>query len=73
MSRISQKEMILKHLQDYGTITTWEAIKEYGCTRLSDRIYTLKKIYVITDEWEYGTNRYGKSCKWKKYKLEGIR
>ena len=38
MSRISQKEMILKHLQDYGTITTWEAIKEYGCTRLSDRI-----------------------------------
>lgn len=73
MSRISQKEMILKHLQDYGTITTWEAIKEYGCTRLSDRIFTLRKIYVITDEWEYGINRYGKRNRWKKYKLEGIR
>lgn len=73
MSRISQKEMILKHLQDYGTITTWEAIKEYGCTRLSDRIFTLRKVYVISDEWEYGINRYGKRNRWKKYKLEGIR
>lgn len=70
---MSQKEMVLKHLQDFESITTWEAYKEYGITRLSDRIYTLKKIYVITDEWEYGTNRYGKKIRWKKYILEGIK
>ena len=73
MNKLSQKEMILKHLEDYGSITTWEAIKEYGCTRLSDRIFVLRKIYNITDEWEYGTNRYGKSCRWKKYILVGIK
>lgn len=73
MVRISQKEMVLRHLQDYGSITTWEAIKEYGCTRLSDRIFTLRKIYNIVDEWEYGTNRYGKKIRWKKYRLIGIK
>lgn len=71
--KMSQKEMILKHLEDFGSITTWEAYKDYGITRLSDRIFTLRKVYVITDEWEYGTNRYGKSIKWKKYILEGIK
>lgn len=26
------KDRILRHLQDYGSITSWEAIQEYGCT-----------------------------------------
>ena len=30
------------HLIKYGTITSWEAIKEYGATRLSAIIYTLR-------------------------------
>ena len=30
------------HLKTYGKITSWEAIKEYGATRLSDIIYKLK-------------------------------
>lgn len=72
MNRISQKEMVLKHLEDFKSITTWEAYRDYGITRLSDRIFTLRKIYVITDEWEYGTNRYGKKIRWKKYILEGM-
>lgn len=71
--RISQEQMVLNHLEDFKSITTWEAYKEYGITRLSDRIFTLRKVYDITDEWEYGTNRYGHKIKWKKYKLEGIR
>lgn len=71
--RISQEQMILNHLEDFKSITTWEAYKDYGITRLSDRIFTLRKIYDITDEWEYGVNRYGKKIRWKKYILEGIR
>lgn len=73
MNKLSQREMVLKHLEDFKSITTWEAYKDYGITRLSDRIFTLRKIYNIVDEWEYGTNRYGKKCKWKKYKLIGIK
>ena len=71
--RMSQKEMVLRHLEDFGNITTWEAYKDYGITRLSDRIYTLRKVYNIQDEWEEGINRYGAKTRWKKYKLEGIK
>ena len=38
----TQKDAILWHLKNYGNITSWEAIKEYGATRLSDIIYKLK-------------------------------
>lgn len=71
--KISQEKMVLNHLEDFKSITTWEAYKDYGITRLSDRIFTLRKVYDITDEWEYGINRYGKKIRWKKYILEGIK
>ena len=64
--RISQEKMVLNHLEDFKSIATWEAYKDYGITRLSDRIFTLRKIYDISDEWEYGINRYGKKIRWKK-------
>ena len=41
--KITMKERILRHLEDYGSITTWEAIKEYGCTRLGHYIYLLRR------------------------------
>lgn len=62
--------MILDHLKLYKNITTWEAFEMYGITRLSDRIFTLRKEYNITDEWVYKKNRYGKKIKFKNYKLE---
>ena len=37
------KEIILKHLQDHGSITSLEAIQEYKCTRLSQYILLLRK------------------------------
>ena len=38
----TQREAIMWHLKTYGKITSWEAIKEYGATRLSDIIFRLK-------------------------------
>lgn len=73
MNKISQRDMVLRHLQDFGEITSWEAIKEYGVTRLSAVIYDLRKVYVIEDEWEKGYNRYGNPTRWVKYKLCGIK
>ena len=32
-NRLSQKDRIMIHLHDYGEITSWEAIKEYGITK----------------------------------------
>ena len=37
------KERVLKYILDFGSISTWEAIKDLGCTRLSAYIYMLKK------------------------------
>ena len=65
------KERILRHLQDYGTITSWEAYMEYGCTRLAHYIYLLKKDgCTFTDENEPFINRYGEKSYFKRYRLE---
>ena len=37
------KEIILDHLQQYGSITSLEAIELYHCTRLSQYILLLRK------------------------------
>ena len=62
------EERILKHLQDHGSITSWEAIQLYGCTRLSHYIWSLRKQnYNITDERILFVNKYGEKSHYKKY------
>jgi len=39
----SQADAILWHLKKYGSITSYEAIKEYGATRLSAIIFNHRK------------------------------
>ena len=39
----SQSDAILWHLKTYGTITSYEAIHQYGATRLSGIIFNLRK------------------------------
>lgn len=70
--KTTQNERVLRHLKDYGTITTWEAIEEYGITRLSARIKDLKDTgNKIDSEWLSSENRYGEKVSYKKYILEG--
>lgn len=74
MKRLTQDERILRHLQDYGSITSWCAIEEYGITRLSAKIYNLKADgYKIEGEMVKDTNRYGESVSYKRYELVGDR
>lgn len=49
------------HLIEKGSITSWEAIKEYGATRLSAIIYILrhKRGMNIRNETVKFTDRYG--------------
>ena len=65
------KKRILRHLKDYGSITSWEAIQEYGCTRLSHYIYSLRKDgHTITGDKEPFVNRYGEKSHFTRYRLE---
>ena len=43
----TQNEMILHHMKVHGSITTMEAFQKYGVTRLSGRIWELRKKYNI--------------------------
>lgn len=66
---MKQKDRILRHLLDNGSITTLEAFKEYGCTRLSEYIRQLRLDYNIASLWKTGTNRYGEKTHYVEYKL----
>lgn len=58
--RTTQYERVLKHLQDFGKITSWEGFTRYGVTRLSAIIYTMRKNgYDITSKFKTTKNRYG--------------
>lgn len=71
MKRLTQKDRILEHLQKYGSITTWDSFSLYGDTRLSDKIYRLKKDgYDFTEEWETKMNRFGNPVTFKRYILK---
>lgn len=65
------KERILNYMKENGSITTWEAIKEFGCTRLSEYIRQLRTEMIISDDWECGRNRYGELVRYKIYYLGG--
>ena len=64
------KERILEYIKTFGSITTFQAFTDLGCTRLSEYIRQLRLDYVILDEWISTTNRYGEKVQYKKYWLE---
>ena len=64
----TQREAIMWHLKTYGKITSWEAIKEYGATRLSDIIFRLKNEgYNIKTNLVKKENRFGNTTTIAKY------
>lgn len=40
--KITQCERILRHMKDFGSITSLEAVNEYGIMRLASRINDLR-------------------------------
>ena len=67
---MTQNERILRHLNDYGSITSLEAMTEYGIMRLASRINDLHKLgYPIVCETETGKNRYGETTRYARYRL----
>lgn len=68
---MNKTNAILQHLLENGNITSWEAIRDYGATRLSAIIYTLRHKYnlnIITEDIEF-TDRYGSKATFAKYIL----
>ena len=71
--KVTQKEMILKYLQDFGSISSWDAYAELGITQLGARIFELKeKGYVFKKERVKRLNRYGREIAFDKYSLAEV-
>ena len=69
---MTQKQLILKYMKDFGSITPWESFSDLGCTKLSTRIGELIKEGVpIRKETVRTKNRYGKRTSYTKYSLGG--
>lgn len=67
---MNQCETILRHLRDYGSITSLEAMQEYGIMRLGARILDLKAQGVpIKSETVTGKNRYGERTCFARYSI----
>ena len=65
-------DRVLKHLKDRGHITSLEAFREYGLTRLSAVIFDLRKDgFNIASDKVGRKNRYGKMVYFAKYTLRG--
>ena len=59
-------------MEQFGSITQMDALKDLGCMRLASRIADLKKKgYQIKSEMETVQNRFGESCYIKRYSLGG--
>ena len=68
---LTQEQRIIRHLRDYGSITSLEAINEYGILRLASRISDLrKKGYAIRSDRVAAKNRYGEKISYAKYSME---
>ena len=69
---MSQTKEVLNHLINLGTITSIEAIKLYGATRLSAIIFELRKKHDIETEMIEVTTRYGRKTKVGRYIYFGL-
>ena len=66
-----KKELVKKHLEEKGSITSWEAIMNYGATRLADIIFKLRNegmnIETVT---VHQIDRYGSHTTYARYELK---
>ena len=72
MSKVTQRDRLLRYLLDFGSITRMEAISELGIIEAPARITELRQRgYDIQTGYEYGKNRYGETVKWAKWSMIG--
>jgi hypothetical protein len=70
MSKTTQAERVLDYIDQFGSITQLEALRDLGVMRLASRISDLKKQgYPIKSDMETVQNRFGENCYIKRYSL----
>jgi len=61
----TKKQKVLRHLRTHKSITSWEAIQNYGATRLAAIVFNLKN-----EGWDiFTTKETNGNSTWAKYIL----
>lgn len=69
-TKLSQKQKVLRHLKQIGSITPLEAFNDYAIMRLTSRICELKdEGYDIKSELVSSQNRFKEKVSYSKYTL----
>lgn len=70
-TRPTQVQRIKKYINDFGSITQFEALQDLSVMRLASRISEMRKNGIkIKDKQECVKNRYGEKCYIKRYYIE---
>ena len=70
MEKVTQASLIIEYLEEFGSITPLEAIRDIGCYRLSARISDIKNMGIpIKTEMVNVKNRRGKYSRIARYSL----
>ena len=67
---MTQKELVLQYIKDFGSITPMQAFSDLGITKLATRISEMRKDGMqFKIQAEKGKNRYGKPTRYARYSL----
>ena len=70
MSKVTQAQRVLEYIDEFGSITQLDALRDLGVMRLASRISDLKRSGIpIRSEIEPVKNRYGETSYIKRYSL----
>ena len=71
-SKPTQAQRVLDYIDQFGSITQYEALKDLGIMRLASRVSELKKRgHKIKGEMITVKNRFGENCSVKRYSMGG--
>lgn len=69
----TQCDKIIKYIEDFGSITAFQAYADLGITQLGARIFELKrKGYLFDTTFKKSKNRYGEPISYKVYRLKEV-
>lgn len=67
---MTQKQKVLGYIKEYGSISTWEAFRDLGITRLASRICDIEADGIrVKRTREAVKNRYGETTYITRYSL----
>lgn len=68
--KLTQCDRIIQYIEETGSITQMDALREFGCMRLASRMCDIKKMgYAVMKRTEKAKNRYGEPVTYARYTI----